>query len=123
MTLTNAGNTDDEIKLGVLDVPGGVKSYFMDESIVVPEKHSTEVTLKFRQSYGAPRTHSITVTARGQFNSTKIEDQQTVVIETTISARSVFTTAYFIVPLILIIVAGTAITVVLVRKRRKNKVT
>ncbi|MGA1866212.1 MAG: choice-of-anchor T family protein [Thermoplasmatota archaeon] len=123
MTLTNAGNADDDITLSVVDVPDGVNTYFMDESIVVSEKESIEVILKFRQSNGAPQTHSITVSARGQFNSTKVEDQQMVVIETTISVRSVFSTPYFIIPLILIVAAGTAISVVLVRKRRKKKVT
>jgi hypothetical protein len=120
--VTNGGNANDEMQLEVSGIPDGVDAYFEDDSILVPEKQSNTAILRVKQSNGAPKTHQMVVIAKGRNNGTKNQDQQTVVFETGISAKSLITTPYIVIPFVIILIVGGVITFKVVRKKKKRKI-
>ncbi|MGA1872781.1 MAG: choice-of-anchor T family protein [Thermoplasmatota archaeon] len=121
--ITNGGNANDNIDLWLSDVPDGVDAYLTSDNIMVPEKQTQTVILKVKQSSGSPRTHRIVVHAKGGANGTNSESQRSIVFDTTISARSFFTTPYIIVPLIILMAIGGIVTYRMIQKSRRKKFT
>lgn len=119
--VTNEGNANDDIQLRIIDIPPGVDAYLEEDTLSVPEKQAKTIILKVKQSNGAPKSHQLVISAKGLNNGTRAQDQQTVTFETETSFRSLITTPYVIIPFIIILMIGGAITYKLVRKKiRKN---
>lgn len=120
--VTNAGNANDNIEIEITNVPDGIEAYLLTDEVNVPEKQAKVIKMKIKQSTGSPKIHRITIGAKGTNGGRKDEDQHTVVIETTISARSFFTTPHFILPFILIVSAAAISGFIIYRKKRKIRV-
>ncbi len=116
----NGGNANDDIQLEIGDLPDGVDAYFEEDTILVPEKSTKTTILRVRQSSGAPKTHQFVVIAKGRYNGSKDQDQQTVVFETGISAISLITTPYVIIPFMILLIVGGVFTFKIVRRMKKK---
>lgn len=119
--VTNVGNANDDIALEITNIPDGIEAYLLTDEIHVPEKQTKVIKMKVRQSSGSPRINKITVVGKGSNGGRKEEDQHTVVIETTVSAKSLITTPYVVGPFILILLGAGITGFLIFRKRRKMK--
>ncbi|MFO8052314.1 MAG: choice-of-anchor T family protein [Thermoplasmatota archaeon] len=117
--VVNEGNARDDIKLEIADLPDGLEAHLEKEILTVREKQTETTVLRFKQSSGSPGSHQIFISAEGQHNGTRSETEQPVVARTTASIRSVVTTPYIVIPIVLVLLIAGIMVVRIIRRKRK----
>lgn len=120
ITITNEGNAGDEVRLSIDDVPEGLDAYLEEEYLRIPEKQSKTTILNFKQSSGTPGTYQISISAEGLHNGSRSELQHSVVVQTKLSFKSMITTPFVIIPLVLVLIVAGIIAFRLIRKKMKR---